>query len=222
LTTEIKWLGHSWFRVSGDGINVDFDPLPRKYRTKLGITEGYEPASKTDLILISHSHGDHWDLDTIKSLKGPGTIVVAPRKPANRIGDGVKVIEAGQKLVFDRVSVLAVPAYNLRKLFHRRGKGVGYLVGIGGKTIYHAGDTDFIPEMSSFGMVDVAFLPIGGRFTMDVKEAALAAKAISPRLLVPMHNMNTDPTELARLLQDVPAIRVEPMKPGQVIELKDI
>jgi L-ascorbate metabolism protein UlaG (beta-lactamase superfamily) len=219
---EIKWLGHSWFRVSADGINVDFDPLPQKYRKKMGIAEGFESASQTDLILISHSHGDHWDMDTIQSLKGPRTIVVAPRKPANRIGEGVKVIEAGQKLIFDRVSVLAVPAYNLRKFFHRRGKGVGYQVGIGGKMIYHAGDTDFIPEMSSLGEVNVAFLPIGGMFTMDVNEAALAAKAISPRLLVPMHNRDTDPIELARLLQDVPTIRVEPMKPGQVIELKDI
>ena len=219
---EIKWLGHSWFRVSADGINLDFDPLPQKYRKKMGIAEGFESASKADLILISHSHGDHWDRDTIQSLKGPRTIVVAPRKPANRIGDGVKVIEAGQKLVLDRVSVLAVPAYNLRKFYHRRGKGVGYLVTVGGKTIYHAGDTDFIPEMSALGKVDVAFLPIGGRFTMDVNEAALAAKAITPHLLVPMHNMGIEPALLARLLQDVPTIRVEPMKPGQVIELKDI
>ena len=219
---EIKWLGHSWFRINADGINLDFDPLPKKYRKKLGINEEFESASKADLILVSHSHGDHWNRDTIQSLKGPRTIVVAPRKPANRIGDDVKVIEAGQKLVFDRVSVLAVPAYNLRKFYHRRGKGVGYLITVGGKTIYHAGDTDFIPEMSSLGKVDVAFLPIGGRFTMDVNEAALAAKAISPRLLVPMHNMGTEPAVLARLLQDVPTIRVEPMKPGQVIELKDI
>jgi len=219
---EIKWLGHSWFRVSADGINVDFDPLPRKYRKKMGIAEELESASKADLILISHSHGDHWDKDTIQSLKGSRTIVVAPRKPANRIGGDVKVIEAGQKLVLDRVNVLAVPAYNLRKFYHRRGKGVGYLITVGGKAIYHAGDTDFIPEMSSLGKVDVAFLPIGGRFTMDVNEAALAAKAISPRLLIPMHNMGTEPALLARLLQDVPTIRVEPMKPGQVLELKDI
>ncbi len=219
---EIKWLGHSWFSINVDGIDLDFDPLPKKYRKKLEITGGFEPTSKADLILVSHSHGDHWDGDTIRSLKGPRTNIVAPREPANRIGDNVKVIEAGQKLVFDRVSVLAVPAYNLCKFYHRRGKGVGYLVTVDGKTIYHAGDTDFIPEMSSLGKVDVAFLPIGGKYTMDVNEAALAAKAISPRLLVPMHNLDTDPAELARLLQDIPTIRVEPMRSGQVIQIEDI
>jgi L-ascorbate metabolism protein UlaG (beta-lactamase superfamily) len=220
MTLRIKWLGHSWFRVSADEVNVDFDPLSKKYRKKLGLAEEPGPASKSDLILISHSHGDHWDRDTIQSLRGPGTIVVAPRKPANRIRDA-RVIEAGQKLVLDRVSVLAVPAYNLRKIYHRRGKGLGYLVTIGGRTIYHAGDTDFIPEMAKLGKVDVAFLPIGGRFTMNVSEAASAAKAISPSVLIPMHNLETNPGEIGRFFEDQPNIRVEPMKPGQVFVLED-
>ncbi len=221
MTLEIKWLGHSWFRIDADGVSLHFDPLPEKYRKKLGLAEMLEPETKADFILVSHSHGDHWDRETIQSLRGPRTVVIAPRKPANRIGDGAVVIESGQTLSYDKVSVRATPAYNLRKFYHRRGKGVGYLVTIGGRTIYHAGDTDFIPEMKDLGKVDVALLPIGGRFTMDVKEAAMAAKAISPRLLIPMHNLDTNPGEIGRLLEDQPNIRVEPMKPDQVFVLKD-
>jgi L-ascorbate metabolism protein UlaG (beta-lactamase superfamily) len=222
MTLEIKWLGHSWFRITADEVNLDFDPLSKKYVKKLGVTERTESSKKSDFILVSHSHGDHWNLETIRSLSGPQTVIVAPRKPANRIGEGVRVIEAGQKLSFDKLSLLAIPAYNLRKIYHRRGKGVGYLVTIGGKVIYHAGDTDFIPEMNTLGKVDVAMLPIGGRVTMDVNDAANAAKAISPRLVIPMHNRDTDPKELARILQGFHNVRVEPMVPGQVIELKDV
>jgi L-ascorbate metabolism protein UlaG (beta-lactamase superfamily) len=221
MTVEIKWLGHSWFRIDVDGISIHFDPLSRKYRKKLGYTEKLESDKKADFILVSHSHGDHWDEETIQSLRGPGTVVIAPRKPANRIGGEVKVIESGQTLSFDRVIIQAVPAYNLRKIYHRRGKGVGYLVTVGGRTIYHAGDTDLIPEMAELGKIDVAFLPIGGRFTMDVKEAAMAAKTIAPRVLIPMHALSTDPTEIGLLLEDAPNIKVEPMKPDQVIVLKD-
>ncbi len=221
MTFEIKWLGHSWFKIMADGVNLDFDPLSKKYIKKLGIAEGSGHSPNSDFIMVSHSHGDHWDKETIRSLRGPRTVVIAPKNPANKIGEDVTTIVAGQKLAFERLSVLAIPAYNLRKIYHRRGKGVGYLVTIGGKTIYHAGDTDFIPEMTTLGKVDVALLPIGGRFTMDVNEAASAAKAISPSLLIPMHNLDTDPKELVPLLQGHKNIRVEPMVPGQVIEVKD-
>jgi L-ascorbate metabolism protein UlaG (beta-lactamase superfamily) len=219
---EITWQGHSWFEVVTDGVRIDFDPLSEKYQKKLGAIPGPDFSNKADVILVSHSHGDHWDKETIEALRGPGTVIIAPRKPANRLGAGVRVVEAGQTVDLDKVKVRAVAAYNLHKFYHRRGKGVGYLVTVGGRTLYHAGDTDFIPEMSSLGQVDVAFLPIGGRFTMPVDEAALAAKAVSPRLLIPMHCLDTDPAELARLLKDVPSIRVEPMRPGQVLTPKDM
>lgn len=217
---EIKWFGHAWFSVDVDGVRLVFDPLPEKYQKKLGPDVELDLDRKADVILISHSHADHWGRDIIRSLMKPGTVIISPRKPANKIGDGVKVVEAGQQVELDRISIRAVPAYNMRKIYHRRGKGVGYLVTVGGKTIYHAGDTDFIPEMSTFGKVDVAFLPIGGKYTMDVNDAALAAKAISPRVVVPMHNMTTRPAQLALLLVDAPAIRVEPMVPGQILWLK--
>ncbi len=215
---DITWLGNAWFSVKADDKLIHFDPLSERYRKKLGADFPLDASKKADLIAISHSHPDHWSRDTVDSLRGPATVIVAPHKPAKSI-EGAKEIEAGGSLILDGLEVRAVPAYNLRKFYHRRGNGVGYLVKVAGKTIYHAGDTDFIPEMSSLGKVDVAYLPIGGKFTMDVREAALAAKAISPSVVIPMHNLDTDRSELARLLADVPSIRTLVPELGKPFQL---
>jgi L-ascorbate metabolism protein UlaG (beta-lactamase superfamily) len=206
MSMDITWFGNAWFRLRADGKLVHFDPLSDKYQKMFGVKAILGTSEKADLVAISHSHPDHWDKDTLDSLRGPATVIVAPHKPAKSI-EGAKEIEAGASIAVDGIDVKAVSAYNLHKFYHRKGHGVGYLVKIGGKTIYHAGDTDFIPEMTSLGKVDVALLPIGGKYTMDVKEAAQAARAISPAIVIPMHNLDTDRSELARLLADVPSIR---------------
>jgi L-ascorbate metabolism protein UlaG (beta-lactamase superfamily) len=215
---EITWLGHSWFSVVSGGERVDFDPLSASYRKRLGSGLPLDDSLKASIILISHGHGDHWDRETIALISGPKTVIVAPRNPARKIA-GAMEIEAGQSAQVDGVTIRAVPAHNLHKMFHRRGKGVGYVVEIGGKTVYHAGDTDFIPEMSSLGSVDVACLPIGGRYTMNVHEAAQAARAIAPAIVIPMHNLQTAPSELGRLLADSPAIRVAVLGPGESLTI---
>jgi L-ascorbate metabolism protein UlaG (beta-lactamase superfamily) len=218
MPVEITWLGNAWFSVEADGKLVHFDPLSEKYRKRLGVEIPLESNAKADLIAISHSHPDHWDRDTLDSLRGPATVIVAPHNPAKSI-EGAKEMDAGGSLTLDGFEVKAVPAYNLHKFYHRKGHGIGFLVKVAGKTIYHAGDTDLIPEMSSLGKVDVAFLPIGGKYTMDVKEAALAAKAIFPTVAIPMHNLDTDPSELVRLLADAPSIRVVALAPGKTLTL---
>lgn len=70
---------------------------------------------------------------------------------------------------------------------HKRGQSVGYVLSIDGITVYHAGDTDLIPEMGQLPAIDAAFLPVGGTFTMDAEEASSAVSVIRPRLAVPMH-----------------------------------
>ncbi|MGD1060141.1 MAG: MBL fold metallo-hydrolase [Methanomassiliicoccales archaeon] len=217
MTTDITWLGQSWFRAVSEGKTVHFDPLSAKYAKRLGPGKPLDPSEKADLVLISHSHPDHWDEETVRSLTGPNTSIVAPHKPAKSI-DGAKEIHEGESLSLNGIDVSAVPAYNIQRIYHPKGKGVGYLVKLGGSTIYHAGDTDFIPEMSSLGKVDVALLPIGGKFTMDVKAAAQAAKAIAPAVVVPMHNLDTDLSEIAKLLADTPSIRVVVLKPGETFK----
>ena len=212
MVIEIKWLGHAWFQVKASGKNMHFDPAPNKH---------YDPdlSEKADLIFISHGHMDHWHRETIKALTGPTTMVLAPKKVAGKLGPETNMVAEGDRLDFVNGEIRVVPAYNLRKLFHRRGKGVGYLVTVEGKTIYHAGDTDFIPEMSTFGKVDVALLPMGGTYTMDVGEAAQAARTMRPGMVVPMHNLRTEPEELAKLLANEPQVKVAAMKPGEVLRL---
>ncbi|HVO77636.1 MAG TPA: MBL fold metallo-hydrolase [Methanomassiliicoccales archaeon] len=207
MSVEVTWFGHAWFMAESQGKRVLFDPLSKKDSGRIASGIVPDVSAKPDLILISHSHSDHWNPDTIESYSSPSTIIVAPHKPAQSI-PGSKEIAAGETLDADGVQVKAVPAHNLHKFFHRKGKGVGYLVKLGGKVIYHAGDTDAIPEMSSLGHVDVALLPIGGKFTMDVDEAAQAARMVSPSVAVPMHNLDTPGIELSKRLADTPSIRV--------------
>lgn len=218
MPMEIVWLGNAWFSMKADGKLIHFDPLSKGYRRTLGADIPLDESVKADLIAISHSHPDHWNKDAVESLRGPSTVIVAPHKPAKDI-EGAREIDAGGSFTLDGIMVKAVPAYNIHKFYHRKGHGVGYLVTVAGKTIYHAGDTDFIPEMSSLGKVDVALLPIGGKYTMDVKEAALAAKAINPSVVIPMHNLDTDPSELGRLLVDSPSIRAAALATGMALKL---
>jgi L-ascorbate metabolism protein UlaG (beta-lactamase superfamily) len=217
IIMEITYHGHSWFQIIVDGKNVHFDPLPDSYRKRMGIDHKANLDRKADLIAISHSHGDHWDRDIISFLIGPSTTIVAPKKAAKHIGNGVRVIAADQNIDLNGLSIKAVPAYNIGKIFHRKGKGVGFLMTAGGRTVYHAGDTDLIPEMSSFRNVFLAFLPIGGRFTMRVDEAARATKVISPEVVIPMHWLKTDPSELEKLLSDNVKVKVRVMRPGDTL-----
>jgi len=93
----------------------------------------------------------------------------------------------GQKLNIEGLEIEAVPAYNKARAFHPKASNfVGYIISAGGIKIYHAGDTDFIPEMEKL-KVDIAMLPVGGTYTMDAQEAALAADSIKPKIAVPMH-----------------------------------
>ncbi|HUL40047.1 MAG TPA: MBL fold metallo-hydrolase [Methanomassiliicoccales archaeon] len=216
---EVIYHGHSWFEVSADGKDVHFDPLPDRFRRRMGIEHKPSLDRKADLVAITHSHRDHWDRRIISELMGDGTGLIAPMKAAKAYGTCAKVIAEGQVMEVDGMSIKAVPAYNIGRPFHLRGRGVGYLLTIGGKTIYHAGDTDDIPEMSSLGKVDLALLPIGGTFTMDAEGAARSARRLSPKVVVPMHYRRRDPSELKRLLASDAGIRVEVMRPGDTLRL---
>jgi L-ascorbate metabolism protein UlaG (beta-lactamase superfamily) len=180
MTKNIRWLGHSGFVIRGSR-TVCVDP----YRVSAG-----EPAG---LILITHEHSDHCSPEDAVKFIGPDTWIVAPAAAAAKVArlaghpDRVKTVRPGDTLTLDGVAIRAVPAYNLKIPNHSPDKGhVGYVFGLDGTTYYHAGDTDRIPEMKMI-RADVAFLPAGGTYTMDAKEAAEAAADIGPRLAVPMH-----------------------------------
>lgn len=117
-------------------------------------------------------------------------------------------------------------AYNLKRgrtpgtLWHPKGIGVSFILTIEGKMIYHTGDTEFIPEMQQFGPVDLALLSIGGSFTMSVDEAVQAAKAINPKIVIPIHNHNNDPEIFKEKLKSNSTIKVVPLKMGETFQLK--
>ena len=174
---NIEWLGHASFRFTASGKTVYTDPMKVS-------------GQKADLILVTHDHFDHCDPESVKSISGKETVIIAPEAASVRLkGLGrVMAIRPGES--FDAVGVRgkAVHAYNTNKKFHPKGVGVGYVFTIDGKTIYQAGDTDEIPEMKELGHIDVALVPVGGTYTMTADEAANAINTmIKPGLSIPMH-----------------------------------
>jgi L-ascorbate metabolism protein UlaG (beta-lactamase superfamily) len=218
---QITWVKNSmswfWIHVGGKNIHIDPSYCPKDH------THDSEMAEKADLILITHAHQDHFQEDTIAELKGDATVIIAPSKVARKLGSAYNVIvaELGKEQDLGWVKVTAVHAYNLGikgHIFHNKRMCVGYVLTLEGKVIYHAGDTEFIPEMHRIGPVDLAMLPIGGTFTMDVSSAAEAAKAIGARRVVPMHNLNMPVSELKNKLENDRNIEVILAEPGKPFE----
>jgi L-ascorbate metabolism protein UlaG (beta-lactamase superfamily) len=193
--------GITWFKQSA----FSFQRERVLYIDPWGITEG---SPKADAILYSHGHGDHFDLDDLARIRQDSTAIYAPADVAAQVSGQVNVVAPGDAFEVLGYSVDAVPAYNVKEErlgFHPRSSGwVGYVFTIDGIRYYHAGDSDLIPEMEPLSC-DVALIPIGGHYTMDVTEAAEAVKVIKPRLVVPMHfgfvvGLPSDAGRLAKLV----------------------
>lgn len=216
---ELKWLGHAGFSIkdSDNGRMIYIDPY--------NIKEGLEPA---DVILITHSHYDHCSYADLKKIVKEGTRVVITPDCQSKVTKfdvpvKIEIIESGGELNFSGLKITAVPSYNIDKHFHPKDENwIGYIVRIGDFILYHAGDTDVIPEMqklTGFKQPEkefVALLPVGGRFTMSAEEAAEAANIIKPTLAIPMHygsiiGDESDAEEFKQLCEDE-EIKVEILK----------
>jgi L-ascorbate metabolism protein UlaG (beta-lactamase superfamily) len=176
MLERIRWLGHASFIITGEPL-IYIDPW------KLGAAEGV-----ADLILISHSHSDHFSPEDVAKVLSEHTEVICPGDVAAELEGRATVVTPGGRLSVLGVDIEVLPAYNVRRAFHPRSDLiVGYVVTLGGKRLYYAGDTDLTPEMAALTDIEVALLPVGGRFTMDAEEAAEAANAFRPRVAVPYH-----------------------------------
>ena len=174
MLENVHWLGHASIKITGEK-TIYVDP----YQIKGGET--------ADIILITHDHYDHLSPEDLKKIQGEKTVVVTTASSAGKVRGNVKTVSPGDTLHVEGVEIHAVPAYNIGKQYHPKDRAyVGFLFKVGGKTYYHAGDTDLIPEMRGL-KPDVAFLPVGGTFTMNAQEAAKAVKEIQPKVVVPMH-----------------------------------
>ena len=194
---EIHWLGHAGFLIKNSapegvpsigGKVIYIDP----YNIK-------EESEKADLILITHSHYDHCSVSDLNKIVKENTRIIMTadcQSKVTRFKVGIKmeIVAPDSELDLGSVKISVLSSYNIDKPFHAKDEGwVGYLIKMDNLLIYHAGDSDVIPEMQKLtghkqeGKKFVALLPIGGRFTMSVEEAVEAAKLIKPDLVIPMH-----------------------------------
>jgi L-ascorbate metabolism protein UlaG (beta-lactamase superfamily) len=218
---KLKWLGHaSWKLNTGDKV-IYMDPYRGEYD------------EKADIVLASHSHNDHCEPNKISLVYQEGTTIIAPPSCAKAIGE-LKIegdasavwisLKPGEKQEFDDVTVEAVEAYNVKRFrspgkpFHPKGLGVGYVIEVEGKRIYHVGDSDFIDEMKKVEDVDILLIPSGGTYTMDNEDAAEATIAIKPKVAIPMHIWDTNPVEYKKKVEAGSDVKVILMHPGDTYE----
>lgn len=213
----IKFLGHASFQIKVEGKTIYVDPYAGEY------------TEKADIVLVTHSHRDHLDSDKLSKIRRKDTVVIAPEDCVSKIGGLVKVLKPGEKTNIGNIIVEATQAYNIKRFrspgipFHPKGLGIGYIITAKGKSIYHAGDGDFIPEMKRFGeeerVIDLVLLPSDGHFNMDPIEAAEAALAINPKIASPMHRRGSDPNIFKKEVESKSTINVLVLEAGQLFEI---
>ncbi len=175
MIENIQWLGHDSFRIQDEDIVIYIDPWKIKRQ------------EKADIILITHEHYDHLSMEDVNRLQNDDTVIVTTPEAAQKLTGNVKTASPGDKMTVRGIPVEAVPAYNINKKFHPKETGkLGFIVTVKNKRIYHAGDTDVIPEMEMINC-DIALLPVSGTYVMTAEEAADAVSLIKPGLAIPMH-----------------------------------
>ena len=213
MLERFTWLKNAAYRWDGDGITVYIDPW--------GV--GEDPP-EADVIFITHGHYDHYSPEDIERVRTANTQIVAPRETADELSGNVQAVAPGDTLEAGGIKAQAVPAYNIaedRLDKHPKSNGwVGYILQLGDTSYYHAGDTDHISEIESVP-AQVAFLPVGGTYTMDASEAAGLARKMSPRLAVPMHYgfVAGTPADGERFQEEADPVKVEILTPQNPFEL---
>ena len=198
-TLELHFIGHGSLMFKLNSIIVYVDPV-----RSIG---KYDGLPKADMILVTHDHGDHLDPSLINDLRKESSSILCNARSAPSV-EGARSISPGAEFTGNGVTVEAVHAYNIKNVrpdgnpYHPKGDGNGYVITLGGKRIYVAGDTENIPELKQLENIDVAFLPMNLPFTMTPEMVADAAKSFSPSILYPYHFGNTNTDIIKGLLKD--------------------
>lgn len=182
---SLTWFGHASFQFTDEQGNKIYYVDPFDLPEALSLPKG-------DLIFITHAHSDHCSFDDVKKILKADSVLIAPPDCLQMIDvTNEKIsVEPNNQYEVKGFKFWTFPAYNINKPFHpKENNWVGYFFNINGVKIYHAGDTDFIPEMEGLAKwsIDIAMLPMGGTYTMDVDEAIKAANAIGAKTTIPMH-----------------------------------
>lgn len=205
---NINFVKHGSLFVQFNDKVIHIDPVLR-----MGDYENYPDA---DLILITHHHGDHLDLNAISLIKKENTKVILTEK-CNEMSENLSdiiVMQNSDILNINGLEIEAVPAYNIINVrengipFHPKGEGNGYIITFNNLKVYIAGDTENTEEMKQLENIDIAFLPMNLPYTMTPEMVADAAKAFKPKILYPYHYGNTNTSILQKLLKEEKDIEV--------------
>ena len=199
MLENIKVKCHSIIKISKEKV-IYIDPFK--------IDKDYNDA---DIIFITHDHYDHYSEEDIDKVKKGDTVIVAPEELLTKLlkkgfsQNYIITVDSEEKNMIEGIKFETVPAYNTNKQFHPKANGwVGYIIEIKGVRYYIAGDTD-ITEENKKVKCDVAFVPVGGTYTMDFKEAAYFINEIKPQIAIPVHygsivGTNQDATDFVKLV----------------------
>lgn len=196
---EMHFIGHGSLMFKVNGFIIYIDPVRS--------SGSYDFLPKADIILVTHEHSDHLDVKLIDDLKKQGTLLLCNENSLSKVSWAM-AMKAGDRQEFNNIIIEAMPAYNIvnerapGQPFHPKGAGVGYLLTIGGKRFYIAGDTENTTEMKALKNIDVAFLPMNLPYTMTPEMVADAARAFKPKILYPYHFGETNTDEIIKLLKD--------------------
>ena len=204
----INFVKHASLFFEFDGKVIHVDPV-----SGMG---NYNSYPKADLIIITHHHGDHLDINAINLIKKENTKIILTEK-CKEINEGLSdviIMKNSDLLTINGLEIEAIPAYNIENKrpngdpFHKKGEGNGYIITFGDKRVLIAGDTENTPEIKALKNIDIAFLPMNLPYTMTPEMVASAAKAFSPKVLYPYHYGSTDTTILLELLKNEKDIEV--------------
>jgi L-ascorbate metabolism protein UlaG (beta-lactamase superfamily) len=202
---KITFIGHGTLLFTFGGKIIHVDPVSQE--------ADYTKLPKADIVLITHHHGDHFDLKALEILRTEKTVWIMTETGAQQAKGGL-VMKNGDVKVIGGLKIEAVPAYNIVHLrgegkpFHPKGEGNGYVIGFGDKRVYVAGDTENTPEMKKLEKIDVAFLPMNLPYTMTPEMVADAAKGFKPKILYPYHYGETDISKIVELMKATKEVEV--------------
>jgi L-ascorbate metabolism protein UlaG (beta-lactamase superfamily) len=193
---NLEFLGHGSLMMEINSNVIYVDPCDTR--------KDYDKLPKADLILVTHEHQDHFDPKVIAVISRQNTLIIS-NPGVHKLMSTSSVLKNGESLSWKNIKIEAVPAYNTtagRDKFHPRGRDNGYILTLGGKKIYIAGDTENIPELKDFGKVDVAVVPMNQPYTMTPEQVVKSVSILKPAILYPYHTTEADVLKLKELMKD--------------------
>ena len=210
----VQPIHHAAMLLTWNGKTILVDPAPAPGAPEGGdVTAEYTALPRPDLILVTDIHGDHMNAAILAAV-GADADIVAPQAVHDQLPaelqSEVTVIRNGETKTVEDIPIEAVPMYNTtadRLQYHEKGRGNGYILTLGDKRLYIAGDTEDVPEMRALTGIDAAFVPMNLPYTMDVDHAADAVKAFRPGVVYPYHYGDSDIARFKELVGDASEVR---------------